>query len=282
MPFILMHVACIAVFFVRPHPVDIVLAVTFFCLRMFSLTAGYHRYFSHRSYKTSRVFQFLIGWMGCCAVQKGPLWWCAHHRGHHKNSDNELDVHSPITKSIWEAHVGWILEKDNDATRWENIPDWQRYPELVWLNNWHIIPAVLFGGFCFAVSYFCGGTGWSGVVYAFVLATVLLYHSTFLVNSLAHLAGSRRYETDDRSRNNWLVAILTMGEGWHNNHHHYQAACRQGFFWWEVDVTYYVLTMLSWVGIVWDLKQPPKSMLQKVKGSNIDSSNPNPLPTSNS
>jgi len=228
---------------------------------MFGVTAGYHRYFSHKSFKTSRPFQFVLAWLGCSALQKGPLWWAGHHRLHHKHSDTEKDVHSPITKTIWDAHVGWILTDANDPTQWHMLRDWVKFPELVWLNKWHWVPGILLGVLSYFASVAGGGTGWGGVVLSFVVSTVLLYHITFMINSLAHLVGQRRYNTPDLSRNNWLLAIMAMGEGWHNNHHHYQCAARNGFFWWEIDFTYYILKALSCGGIVWDLKQPPKKVL---------------------
>jgi stearoyl-CoA desaturase (delta-9 desaturase) len=260
-PFFALHAACISVFFTSVHLVDWIMFVVFYFTRMFGITAGYHRYFSHKSYKTSRPFQFVLAWIGCSALQKGPLWWAGHHRLHHKHSDTEHDVHSPITKTVWDAHVGWILKDANDPTHWHMLKDWVKFPELVWLNKWHWVPGICMAVMVYFLSLAGGGTGWGGLAAGFVLSTVVLYHTTFMINSLAHLVGKRRYDTTDLSRNNWLLAILAMGEGWHNNHHHYQNAARQGFFWWEIDVSYYILKMLSWVGIVWDLKQPPAKLL---------------------
>lgn len=233
----------------------------FYFVRMFGITAGYHRYFSHRSFKTGRPFQFALAWLGCSALQKGPLWWASQHRLHHKHSDTEEDIHSPITQTIWHAHVGWIVESANDKTQWKVIRDLAKFPELVWLNRHHWVPGMILAAACILISLAAGGTGWGGFIVGFVLGTVALYHCTFMINSLAHLVGRRRYNTPDRSRNNWLLGILAMGEGWHNNHHHYQNSVRQGFFWWEIDVTYYVLKAMSWVGLVWGLKEPPKHVL---------------------
>ncbi len=260
-PFFALHVACISIFFTSVHLVDWIMCGTLYVIRMFGITGGYHRYFAHKSYKTSRPFQFVLGWLGCMSLQKGPLWWAAHHRLHHRYSDTEEDVHSPITKTVWHAHVGWVLETANDDTRWDVIKDFQDVPELRWLNAMHWVPGILLGVACFFISLAFGGTGWGGVSVGFLLSTILVYHGTFLINSMAHLFGNRRYETTDRSRNSMILALITMGEGWHNNHHHYMAAARQGFFWWEIDMSYYVLKALSAVGLIWDLKQPPKVML---------------------
>jgi stearoyl-CoA desaturase (delta-9 desaturase) len=260
LPFLGMHVACLAVFTTSVHTVDWIMAGVLYFVRMFGITAGYHRYFAHRSYKTSRPFQFVLAWLGGSALQKGPLWWAAHHRHHHRHSDEPPDLHSPVVESFWHAHVGWILDPKNDATDYTAIADFAKYPELVWLNRWHWVPGLVTAAGCFGLSLLYG-TGWGGLV-AFVVSTVVLYHATFMINSLAHVFGSRRYETTDDSRNNFALALVTLGEGWHNNHHHYQSAARQGFFWWEVDVSYYTLKALSQVGLVWDLREPPKRLLE--------------------
>jgi stearoyl-CoA desaturase (delta-9 desaturase) len=226
-------------------------AVGLFYVRMFGITAGYHRYFSHRAYKTSRWFQFLLALLGTTATQKGVLWWAAHHRDHHKYSDEPKDIHSPRQRGLWWSHLGWILSSKYDRTKLERIQDFAKYPELRWLNRYHVIPPILLGVACFLVG------SWPLLIWGYFVSTVLLWHGTFTINSLAHVFGSRRYQTTDDSRNNWLLALLTMGEGWHNNHHHYQSTANQGFYWWEVDLSYYVLRLLSIFGIVWDLRTPP-------------------------
>jgi stearoyl-CoA desaturase (delta-9 desaturase) len=254
-PFLAVHAACLAVFCTGVQAVDVGLCAFLYFIRMFGITGGYHRYFSHRTYKTSRVFQFCLAWLGCCAVQKGPLWWAAHHRHHHQFSDTENDPHSPLTKSVWWSHLGWILSPSSEATDFKAVRDLNKFPELRFLNVFHWIPGILLAVACYLIN------GWSGLVVGFFISTVLLYHGTFTVNSLCHLFGSRRYQTRDDSRNNALVAVITLGEGWHNNHHHYQNSTRQGFVWWEVDVAYYMIKALSWVGLVWDIKAPPKERL---------------------
>ena len=227
------------------------LAVGLYYARMFGITAGYHRYFSHRSYKTGRVMQFLMALLGTLSLQKGVLWWSANHRLHHKFSDQPEDVHSPRQRGFWWSHVGWILSDAHEATHLEQVPDLARYPELRLLNRFHLPIAV-----AFAVSLFLIAGTWA-LLWGFFVSTSLLWHGTFTINSFSHIVGGRRYETDDDSRNNWLLALITMGEGWHNNHHYYQRSASQGFFWWEVDMSYYLLTAMSWVGLVWDLQKVP-------------------------
>jgi stearoyl-CoA desaturase (Delta-9 desaturase) len=256
-PFLSLHVACIAVFFTGVNSVALALCGAFYFVRMFGITAGYHRYFSHRSFKTSRLFQFLLAWLGCSALQKGPLWWAAHHRHHHRYSDTPDDPHSPRINSVWWSHIGWVLARNSEATKWQAIRDWSRYPELRWLNRHHWVPGMLLATMCLVIG------GWSGLAWGFCVSTVLLYHAVFAVNSLCHIFGRRRFATTDDSRNNVLVALLTLGEGWHNNHHHYQSSANQGFFWWEIDICYYLLKVLGFFGLVWGLRKPPAKVLGK-------------------
>jgi stearoyl-CoA desaturase (delta-9 desaturase) len=259
-PFALLHVACFGVFFTGVSVWAVVLCVFLYGIRMWGLTAGYHRYFSHRSFKTSRFFQFVLAWLGCSALQKGPLWWAAHHRRHHKYSDQEGDIHSPVQEGFWQSHIGWILVEKYQATDVEAIKDFAKYPELRWLNNYHWVPGIVLAVLCYLV------LGWQGLFWGFFLSTVVLYHGTFSINSLAHVWGSRRYATTDDSRNNFFLALITGGEGWHNNHHHYMASVKQGFYWWEIDFSYYILKVLSWVKIVRDLRMPPAHLLARRNG----------------
>ncbi len=255
-PFFGVHVACFFVFMTGIHTLDVVLCLMTYFIRMFGITAGYHRYFSHRAFKTSRWFQFVLAWLGCMSMQKGPLWWAANHRHHHKYSDQPEDLHSPHTSSFWHSHLGWILSPDHEATDHKAIKDFSRFRELRWMNTLHVLPGILLAVAC----YFIGG--WSGLIVGFFISTVMLYHAVFCVNSLCHVFGARRYQTPDKSRNNAIVAALTLGEGWHNNHHHYQSSANQGFFWWEVDISYYILRGLEKIGVVWDLRMPPPSKLE--------------------
>jgi stearoyl-CoA desaturase (delta-9 desaturase) len=253
--FILLHVvAVVAPFFVPITWTAVGLGLLFYFVRMFGITGAYHRYFAHRAYKTSRWFQFVLAWIGCAAMQKGPLWWAGHHRHHHKHSDQEDDPHSPIVKTVWWAHVGWVI-----SGRFRDAPamkDFEKYPELRVLDTFFTwVPGLLLAVLCYAID------GWSGVVWGFLVGTVCLYHATFLVNSACHLFGTRRYATTDQSKNCWWAAILTMGEGWHNNHHHYQSCARQGFKWWELDVSYYIIRTLGAVGLVWDIREPTEKAL---------------------
>lgn len=256
LPFLLMHLACFTAILTGVSWSAAALCIALYFVRMFGLTAGYHRYFAHRSYKTSRVFQFLLAALACSATQKGPLWWAAHHRRHHRFSDQEGDVHSPVRSGFWWSHVGWILSTKYEETDFDGIKDFARYPELRWLNTFHVVPVVILAVGCYLLG------GWQYLVWGFFISTVLLYHGTFVINSLAHVWGNQRYETTDDSRNNFWLAIITGGEGWHNNHHHYMASVKQGFFWWEVDTSYYILRVLSWLGIVWDLRTPPEHLLR--------------------
>jgi stearoyl-CoA desaturase (Delta-9 desaturase) len=270
LPFIGVHVACLLALWAGVSWVAVVTCLALHAVRMFGLTAGYHRYFSHRTYKTGRVFQFLLALLGTTAVQKGPLWWAAHHRHHHASSDKPEDLHSPVQRGFWWSHMGWFLCKKYDATNFRLIPDLAKFRELRWLNDYHIVPPVLLAVALFGLGAlleaYAPGLGTSGLqmlVWGFFVSTVLLYHTTYLVNSLNHVWGTRRFQTSDDSRNNFLIALVTLGEGWHNNHHHYPASERQGFYWWEVDVAHYVLKLFSWVGLVSDLKKPPQRILDQ-------------------
>jgi stearoyl-CoA desaturase (delta-9 desaturase) len=256
LPFILVHVGCVAVIWSGISWLSVAICTVLYGLRMFAIGAGYHRYFSHRAYSTGRVFQFVLAFLAQGSAQKSVLWWAAKHRHHHLHSDTGEDVHSPRHKGFFYSHVSWIFDRKHDATDLVKIADFSSYPELMWLHKFELLPAFILAGLCFLVA------GWPGLVVGFLWSTVLLYHATFCINSLAHVHGRKRYVTGDDSRNNWLLALFTMGEGWHNNHHAYQSSARQGFRWWEIDVTYYTLVGLSWLGIVWDLKKPPMPVLR--------------------
>jgi stearoyl-CoA desaturase (delta-9 desaturase) len=251
----LIHLSCLLVFAVPLRWGLVALALGGYVLRMWAITAGYHRYFSHRTFKTSRVFQFVMAWLGTSSMQNGPLWWASWHRRHHKYSDTPLDPHSPVQRGFWYSHFGWALDGEHGEPDLSNVRDLVRYPELVFLDKHKWLPIVVYGGICFAIA------GFPGLVWGFSLSTVLLYHGTLFINSLGHVWGSRRYATGDQSRNNPVLALITLGEGWHNNHHHYMNSARQGFFWWEVDVSYYTLKILSWMGIVWGIREPTAKAL---------------------
>jgi stearoyl-CoA desaturase (delta-9 desaturase) len=260
---VLLHVACFAVIWVGWSPVAVAYAAALYFVRMFAITGFYHRYFSHKTFKTSRFGQFLFAVLGNSATQRGPLWWAAHHRNHHKVSDGEGDVHSPHRHGFLWSHIGWITSRANFLTRMKDIPDLIRFPELRFLDRFDtLVPLLLMAGsFVLGVvlNHFAPSLGTSGMqllVWS-VVSTVVLFHGTSTINSLSHQFGWRRYETTDQSRNNPFLALLTLGEGWHNNHHYYPATVRQGFFWWEIDLTYYMLVLLSWTGMIWELKPVP-------------------------
>src|SRR4051812_6774735 len=251
LPFLLVHLGCVAAIWTGVTWQAIAICASLYVVRMFAIGAGYHRYFSHRAFATGRVFQFILAFLAQSTAQKSVLWWAAKHRHHHLHSDTASDVHSPRHKGFLYSHIGWVFARRHWHTEFSQVPDLARYPELRWLDKVELAPAFLLGAFCFLVA------GWSGLVVGFLWSTVLVYHATFCINSLAHVRGSRRYVTGDDSRNNLGLALLTMGEGWHNNHHAYQSSARQGFRWWEIDATWYILKLLSGLRIVRDLKAPP-------------------------
>ena len=253
-PFFVIHLLPFLAVFTGVRWFDVALCVGLYYGRMFFISAGYHRLFAHRSYQTSRFMQFVIAFGGCTAAQKGPLWWAANHRLHHRYSDQPGDPHSP-KDGFWWSHAGWILCSKYSRTRWDLIQDYSRFPELRALNRWQLLPPTLLGAAVLLVG------GWSALLIGFFLSTVLLWHGTFTINSLAHVFGRRRYATTDTSRNSFVLALITNGEGWHNNHHYYQASMRNGFFWWELDVSYYLVRMMSWLGLVASLREPPRNLL---------------------
>jgi stearoyl-CoA desaturase (Delta-9 desaturase) len=254
--FIILNLGTIlGLFLARPTARALLLGLALFWLRTFALTAGYHRYFSHRSFKTSRVFQFVIAVLGASAFQQGPLWWAAHHRHHHRNTDKPTDVHSPRHHGFLWSHVGWVFSYENEPLRAGLIKDFSKFPELVWLDRYHRWPAYALAALSAWIA------GFPGLTWGFLLSTMILFQTTFAVNSLTHQFGTQRYDNADDSRNNWWVALATFGEGWHNNHHRYPSSVRQGFFWWELDVTYVLLKVLARLGIVWDLQLPPRHLL---------------------
>ena len=269
-PFAILHLGCAAVLWVGWSPVAVGVAVAGYFVRMFFITGFYHRYFSHRSFRANRFWQFMFAIAGNTAVQRGALWWAANHRHHHAHSDEDEDPHSPHAHGLYWSHIGWLTSRRNFRTRDELISDFTKFPELRWLDRFDTLVPIAYaaamlglGSLLHAVRPEWGVTGGQMLVWGFFISTAVLLHGTCLVNSAAHWWGKRPYETTDQSKNNWWVALLTLGEGWHNNHHHYPASARQGFRWWEVDVTYYVLKAMSWVGIVRDLKPVPAHALER-------------------
>jgi stearoyl-CoA desaturase (delta-9 desaturase) len=244
------HVLALSAFFVPFKPSYVALAAATYFGRMLFVTIGYHRYFSHRSFQTSRPFAFFLAFMAELSAQKGVLWWASHHRHHHRASDQEDDVHSPTRQGFWWSHMGWILSGKYDPTRWDLVRDFSRFPEIRFLDEHWLLPPLL------GVAVFWWLGGWPAVLWGCVISTVLLFHGTFTINSLGHVFGRRRYLTNDTSRNNWALALITCGEGWHNNHHHHQNTANQGWFWWEIDLSYYLLRLFAALGLIWKVRTP--------------------------
>ncbi|MGV8930729.1 MAG: acyl-CoA desaturase [Luteimonas sp.] len=272
-PFVAMHLACVAVFWVGVSPVAVIVAIALYSLRMFALTAFYHRYFSHRTFRASRSTQFVFAVIGASSVQRGPLWWAAHHRDHHRHTETTLDPHSPTVYGFVWSHVGWFLTRRGFRTDLERVPDLAKYPELRWLDRYDTLIPVLLAAALYALGMLLqnvapqlGTSGGQMLVWGFFISTTVLFHATVTINSLAHRFGTRRFDTNDDSRNNLWLALLTFGEGWHNNHHFFPGTVRQGFRWWEVDLTWYGLRALSALGVVRDLKPIPDWVAAKARG----------------
>jgi stearoyl-CoA desaturase (delta-9 desaturase) len=261
LPLIFMHVMCLGVIWVGWSWTAIWVAALLYFVRMFAITGFYHRYFSHKAFKTNRFWQFIFGILGNASVQRGPLWWASHHRHHHRFTDMEEDVHSPSRHGFWWSHIGWLTSKANFPTNYKYVAEWARFPELRWLNRFDTVVPFLLALALFVLGEILeryaphlGTNGMQLLVWGFFISSVVLLHATVTINSFDHMYGTRRYDTPDTSRNNSLLALITLGEGWHNNHHHYAVSARQGHYWWEFDITYYLLVLLSWLGIVRDLR----------------------------
>jgi stearoyl-CoA desaturase (delta-9 desaturase) len=245
-----------AAIWVGVTPIALVLCLGVYCFQLLAITVGYHRYASHRAFKTSRPMQFVLALCAQMAMQKGVLWWAWHHRYHHRHSDQADDLHSP-NHGVWWSYAGWVFHDATQPAQLDQVKDLAKYPELRFLDRLEYLPALPLALACYALG------GWSGVVVGFVWGTILSHHATFANNCFAHIFGRRPYDTGDRSRNNWFLALVTFGEGWHNNHHRYPGAARHGFLWWELDVTYYVLVMFEKLGLIWELRQPPDEVLDE-------------------
>jgi stearoyl-CoA desaturase (delta-9 desaturase) len=269
-PFIILHAGCLGVIWVGASGFAVWTAVALYVLRMFAVTGIYHRYFSHKTYSTSRVGQFLLALWGGTTVQRGALWWAYHHRHHHQHSDDPEDAHSPHVHGFWWSHIGWITSRRNFPTDYSKVKDLAKYPELVWLNRFDTVVPLVFAlgifGLGALLETYAPGLGtdrWQMLVWGFFISTTALFHGTSCINSMAHLMGRRRFDTTDDSRNSFILAIICLGEGWHNNHHRYQSSTRNGFYWWEIDITYYGLKALSWTGLIWGLKPVPQSIMDE-------------------
>jgi len=268
-PFILIHFSPLMVLFVGWSNVAIVTALFLFAIRMFAITAFYHRYFSHKAFQTSRFMQFIFAAIGSSAIQRGPLWWASHHRQHHARSDKKQDEHSPQQHGFLWSHMGWFLAPHNFRTNLNHVKDFAKYPELRFVDRFDILIPLLVA----MMIYFIGNwlnvhhpefnTNGLQMLIWYAISTLVLYHVTFTINSLAHRYGTRRYNTADDSRNNFALAVLTFGEGWHNNHHHYPGSAKQGFYWWEIDITYYGLKIMQSLGLIWSLRPVPQRVLNQ-------------------
>ncbi|MDR3492639.1 MAG: acyl-CoA desaturase [Gammaproteobacteria bacterium] len=280
LPFILLNLSCLLVFFVGYSAVAVITALVLWVVRVFFIGAFYHRYFSHRTYKANRFWQFIFAIMGASAAQRGALWWATHHRHHHVASDQPEDAHSPVQHGFLWSHVGWFLSEKNYYYNPERVADLTKFPELVFLDKFDgLVPMLL--ALCLYIAgsllhHFMPSLGTSGfqmLVWGFSISTIVLFNTTVTINSISHIYGKRRFETKDNSHNSFLLALLTLGEGWHNNHHHYPSAARQGFMWWEVDITYYILKLMEKLHIISDVRNVPKAILGKnlaVKKENSD------------
>jgi stearoyl-CoA desaturase (delta-9 desaturase) len=268
LPLVIMHVMCLGVIWVGWSWTAVSIALGLYLVRMFAITAFYHRYFSHKAFKTNRFWQFIFGALGNSTVQRGPLWWASHHRHHHRYTDQAEDVHSPSRHGFWWSHIGWLTSRSNFATKTRYVKEWARFPELRWINRFDTVIPILLAVTLFVLGSildrYAPALGTSGpqlLVWGFFISSVVLLHGTVTINSFDHMYGTRRFDTDDTSRNNALLAVLTLGEGWHNNHHRYSVSARQGFAWWELDITYYLLVLMSWLRIVRDLRPVPQRYL---------------------
>ena len=270
LPLIFLHVACIGVIWTGWSWTAVLTAIGLYVIRMFAITGFYHRYFSHKAFKTSRFWQFVFAVLGNASVQRGPIWWAAHHRHHHRYTDQERDIHSPRQQGFWWSHIGWLTSRANFPTKNKYVQEWLKYPELCWLNRFDKVVPILLAGLLYVSGEFLatyapqlGTNGPQMLIWGFFISSTLLLHGTLTINSLDHMFGSRRYDTPDTSRNNLILALITLGEGWHNNHPHYAVSARQGFLWWEIDMTYYALLLLARLGIIHNLRPVPDYMRHK-------------------
>jgi stearoyl-CoA desaturase (delta-9 desaturase) len=270
LPFLLLHLGCFGVVWVGTSSVALIVAGILYVVRMFAITGFYHRYFAHRAFRTSRAMQLIFAVIGATCVQRGPLWWAAHHRHHHRHADTVDDLHSPL-HGFWRSHMGWFLTRRAFATDLRRVQDLARYPELRWLDRYDIVvPTILaiglygLGALLARVRPELGTSGAQMLVWGFCISTVVLFHATVTINSLAHRFGRRHFPTADNSRNSFWLALLTFGEGWHNNHHFYPGSARQGFHWWQIDLTWYGLRVLAWLRLIRDLKPVPDWVLARV------------------
>jgi stearoyl-CoA desaturase (delta-9 desaturase) len=264
LPLVLLHIGCGLIYVVGASPAAAATCVLASTVQIFGITVGYHRLLSHRSFKTSRAFQFFLAVCGVFAGQNGPLWWVSHHRNHHQHSDRAGDTHSPRAGFFW-SHMGWLLSPRCVRIRKHLVADLARFPELQWLERYFYLVVLAYWLFLYALGESwqrlepaAGTSGTQLVVWGGLMSTVCVYHIIWSGNSVCHRYGTRRFPTRDDSRNNLVVSLFTLGDGWHHNHHYCPYSARHGFRWWEIDINYVVLRLLARFGIVWDLKLPPE------------------------
>jgi stearoyl-CoA desaturase (delta-9 desaturase) len=232
--------------------------------RAVGLTLAFHRYFAHRAFQMNRAARFFWTFVGTAAMQKGPLWWAGHHVNHHRFADRDGDPHSPMVSGVYYAHIGWFLnDARHDRLEATNpvVRDFSAAPEIAFLDRYFFVPPLLLA----TTMYLVGGLSW--LVWGFCLPTMTLAHATFAINTVNHMFGSRRFDTIDESRNNPLTALFAAGEGWHNNHHRYQRAARNGFYWWEIDLTWYAIRAMAVCGLAWDLQPVPDRIYAEARAT---------------
>jgi stearoyl-CoA desaturase (Delta-9 desaturase) len=254
--FILLQLSFLLAFTTYFSWTGVLVCLASYVLRMFAITGFFHRYFSHRTFKMGRAMQFFAAFLGTTATQKGPLWWASHHRQHHKTSDTPDDPHNSH-EGFLHSHWLWFLYRESDVVHYDSIRDLTRFPELAFLTKYYYLPPLLYGIGLYLIG------GWHWTVWGYFVSTVLLSNGTYTINSLMHYYGWQNYSTGDNSRNHWIFALITLGEGWHNNHHRYQASARNGFYWYEFDITYYILRVLSFFGLISDLNPVPEKLLEE-------------------
>lgn len=247
------HMGAVAALFYVDYGAILAAVILYVAAGMLGITMAYHRLLTHRGYGTPKWLEYFLTFCGTLALEGGPISWVATHRIHHQKSDQEGDPHTP-REGTWWAHMGWILRGDSlhheAAVLARYVPDLCRDRVHVALSKWHWMSNVVVGVVLLAI----GGIPY--VLWGIFFRTTVGLHATWLVNSATHKWGSRRFDTRDDSTNNWWVALLTFGEGWHNNHHAHPTSARHGLAWYEFDMSWITIRTLERIGLVWDVKLP--------------------------
>lgn len=255
----------------------LVIMAAMYLVTGFGITIGYHRLFTHKSFRTPRPVAALLAIMGAMAAEGSLMQWVSAHRLHHQHSDQHGDPHSPhlhgnsllaALNGMWHAHIGWALKKRKDENTGRNTRDLNKDPWLrfvnrlfpVWVGLGLLIPAVLGGLMTMSWMGLLLGLLWGGLV-----RVLLVHHVTWSINSVCHIWGSRPYESRDHSRNNAIFGILALGEGWHNNHHAFPSSARHGLSWWQFDASYVVIRAMQMVGLASDLRVPRREKLAQFR-----------------